>query len=55
MVPEFILCKGKAVEESWVFRENKETSLARARKNGRNKRKKDRTGPSDGGSRSVSG
>jgi len=33
LVPEFILCKGKAVEESWVFRENKEISLARARKN----------------------
>lgn len=25
LVPEFFLCKGKEVEESWTFRENKET------------------------------
>ena len=53
LVSEFILSKGKEAEESWAFRENKETQLSKCKEGQRKSKRKDASGPSNGGGKGV--
>lgn len=53
LVSEFILSKGKEVEESWAFRENKETQLSKYKEGQKESERKDGSGPGNGGGKGV--
>lgn len=53
LVSEFILSKGKEVEESWAFREIKETQLSKYKEGQKESKRKDGSGPGNGGGKGV--
>lgn len=53
LVSEFTLSKGKEAEESWAFRGNKETQLSKCKGGQKESKRKDASGPGNGGGKGV--